>query len=90
MDFKKIKIKIDYKNSLKTITQNIKWWRALTHKEELQIRETIGNDVKIKIIPNGINIEEIDNYLIRKAEFQQEESNFFKEKESKKNLNFYR
>ncbi len=70
--------------------KNVKWWRALTHKEALQIRETIGNDVDVKVIPNGINLEEIDNILLKKTEFQRnEKSNYLKFKGSKKYLNCF-
>ena len=42
---------------------NVVLWRALTQKEANQIRETIGENVNVQVIPNGINLQEIDNII---------------------------
>ena len=39
---------------------NVLWWRALSSKEADQIRAVVGDRAKIHIIPNGIDLDEID------------------------------
>ena len=38
----------------------VHWWRAVTAKEAAQIKRIAGPDAQIHVIPNGINLDEID------------------------------
>ena len=58
--FKKYLAKILFENRN---FNNVVLWRALTQKEANQIRETIGGNVNVQVIPNGINLQEIDNII---------------------------
>lgn len=58
--FKKYLAKILFENRN---FNNVVLWRALTQKEANQIRETIGENVNVQVIPNGINLQEIDNII---------------------------
>lgn len=39
---------------------NVRWWRALSSKEAHQIRSVVGNKARIHVIPNGVDLTEID------------------------------
>ncbi|MFN9610790.1 MAG: glycosyltransferase [bacterium] len=40
----------------------VQWWRALSTVEAQQIRNNVGDQAKIHVIPNGINLDEIDGF----------------------------
>lgn len=40
--------------------ENVLWWRALSSKEADQIRAVVGDRAKIHIIPNGIDLDDVD------------------------------
>jgi glycosyltransferase involved in cell wall biosynthesis len=40
---------------------HVSWWRALSSKEAEQIRLVIGPKANIRIIPNGIDLDEVDH-----------------------------
>jgi len=40
---------------------HVNWWRAVSSKEAEQIRLVVGDNAKIRVIPNGIDLDEIDN-----------------------------
>jgi glycosyltransferase involved in cell wall biosynthesis len=39
----------------------VRWWRAVSAKEADQIRDVVGPNAKIEVIPNGIDLEEVDS-----------------------------
>jgi glycosyltransferase involved in cell wall biosynthesis len=39
---------------------SVSWWRALSSKEADQIRAVLGSKVRIHVIPNGVDLTEID------------------------------
>jgi glycosyltransferase involved in cell wall biosynthesis len=40
--------------------KHVRWWRALSNKEAEQIRAVVGSHAIVHVIPNGIDIEEVD------------------------------
>jgi glycosyltransferase involved in cell wall biosynthesis len=40
---------------------HVSWWRALSSKEAEQIRAVIGPKANVRIIPNGIDLDEVDH-----------------------------
>lgn len=40
---------------------HVRWWRAVSLKEADQIRAVVGNQAKIEVIPNGIDLAECDS-----------------------------
>ncbi len=65
--------------------KNVALWRALTKKEARQIKNTIGEDIKVEIIPNGINLKLIDNYIKEKEKYKVTEDLLYKDKNIGKN-----
>jgi glycosyltransferase involved in cell wall biosynthesis len=39
---------------------HVRWWRALSNKEAEQIRDVVGDRAVVHVIPNGIDIAEVD------------------------------
>jgi glycosyltransferase involved in cell wall biosynthesis len=39
---------------------HVRWWRALSNKEAEQIRAVVGTRAVVHVIPNGIDIDEVD------------------------------
>ncbi len=39
----------------------VRWWRAVSSKEADQIRAVVGPKAKIEVIPNGVDLNEVDN-----------------------------
>lgn len=42
-------------------TRHVRWWRALSSKEADQIRAAVGAQAVVHVIPNGIDIHEVDS-----------------------------
>jgi glycosyltransferase involved in cell wall biosynthesis len=40
--------------------KHVRWWRAVSNKEAEQIRAVVGSHAIVHVIPNGIDIEEVD------------------------------
>lgn len=40
---------------------HVRWWRALSSKEADQIRAVVGPQAVVHVIPNGIDLEEVDS-----------------------------
>jgi glycosyltransferase involved in cell wall biosynthesis len=40
--------------------KHVRWWRAVSNKEAEQIRAVVGSHAVVHVIPNGIDIEEVD------------------------------
>ena len=59
---RKKKLLVDYLFERKNI-QYVKWWRALTTKEADQIRNHVSSSSSIHVVPNGIDISEIDSAI---------------------------
>ncbi len=43
---------------------HVRWWRALSSKEADQIRAVVGRQARIGIIPNGIDLGEVDSFQL--------------------------
>jgi glycosyltransferase involved in cell wall biosynthesis len=39
---------------------HVRWWRAVSNKEAEQIRAVVGSHAVVHVIPNGIDIDEVD------------------------------
>jgi glycosyltransferase involved in cell wall biosynthesis len=39
---------------------HVRWWRAVSNKEAEQIRAVVGSHAIVHVIPNGIDIDEVD------------------------------
>ena len=40
--------------------KHVRWWRAVSNKEAEQIRAVVGSHAVVHVIPNGIDIDEVD------------------------------
>ncbi|MFM8886650.1 MAG: glycosyltransferase [Chthoniobacterales bacterium] len=39
---------------------HVRWWRAVSTKEGEQVRAAVGPDAQIHVIPNGVDLDEVD------------------------------
>jgi glycosyltransferase involved in cell wall biosynthesis len=39
---------------------NVRWWRAVSNKEAEQIRAVVGSRAVVHVIPNGVDLREVD------------------------------
>ena len=39
---------------------NVRWWRAVSNKEAEQIRAVVGSHAIVHVIPNGVDLDEVD------------------------------
>jgi glycosyltransferase involved in cell wall biosynthesis len=39
---------------------NVRWWRAVSNKEAEQIRAVVGSRATVHVIPNGVDLHEVD------------------------------
>lgn len=39
---------------------HVRWWRALSNKEAEQIRAVVGDRAVVHVIPNGVDLDEVD------------------------------
>jgi glycosyltransferase involved in cell wall biosynthesis len=42
--------------------KHVRWWRAVSSKEAEQIRAVVGNRAKVHVIPNGVDLHEVDSF----------------------------
>ena len=40
---------------------HVRWWRALSNKEAEQIRAVVGDRAVVHVIPNGVDLDEVDS-----------------------------
>ena len=40
--------------------EHVRWWRALSNKEAEQIRAVVGDRAVVHVIPNGVDLDEVD------------------------------
>jgi glycosyltransferase involved in cell wall biosynthesis len=40
---------------------HVRWWRALSNKEAEQIRAVVGSRASVHVIPNGVDLREVDS-----------------------------
>jgi glycosyltransferase involved in cell wall biosynthesis len=40
---------------------NVRWWRAVSNKEAGQIRAVVGSHAIVHVIPNGVDLDEVDS-----------------------------
>jgi glycosyltransferase involved in cell wall biosynthesis len=40
--------------------KHVRWWRALSNKEAEQIRAVVGSRASVHVIPNGVDLDEVD------------------------------
>ena len=66
----------------------VMWWRAVSSKEAVQIRAVIGHSARIHIIPNGIDVHEIDAANAINLGNQSEESMHWRKQRRPKRLLF--
>jgi len=41
---------------------HVRWWRALSNKEAEQIRAVVGDRAVVHVIPNGVDLHEVDSF----------------------------
>lgn len=41
---------------------HVRWWRALSNKEAEQIRAVVGSRATVHVIPNGVDLDEVDSF----------------------------
>jgi glycosyltransferase involved in cell wall biosynthesis len=41
---------------------NVRWWRAVSNKEAEQIRAVVGSHAIVHVIPNGVDLDEVDSF----------------------------
>jgi len=41
---------------------NVRWWRAVSNKEAEQIRAVVGSHAVVHVIPNGVDLDEVDSF----------------------------
>jgi glycosyltransferase involved in cell wall biosynthesis len=41
---------------------HVRWWRALSNKEAEQIRAVVGSHAVVHVIPNGVDLDEVDSF----------------------------
>jgi glycosyltransferase involved in cell wall biosynthesis len=42
--------------------KHVRWWRALSSKEADQIRAVVGSHAVVHVIPNGVDLDEVDGF----------------------------
>jgi len=64
------------------------WWRAVTAKEADQIKRVVGPRAEIHVIPNGININEIDHFFSVDSKAEEQAIKLFPVRKRAKRLLF--
>lgn len=41
---------------------HVRWWRAVSNKEAEQIRAVVGDRAVVHVIPNGVDLDEVDSF----------------------------
>jgi glycosyltransferase involved in cell wall biosynthesis len=42
--------------------KHVRWWRAVSSKEAEQIRAVVGSHAIVHVIPNGVDLDEVDSF----------------------------
>ena len=51
---------------------HVRWWRALSNKEAGQIRAVVGSQAVVHVIPNGVDLDEVDGCQFSVGSAEQE------------------
>lgn len=62
---------------------HVRWWRALSNKEAEQIRAVVGSRAVVRVIPNGVDLDEVDSFPFSVGSAEAEVSDG-KDKETKR------
>jgi len=63
---------------------NVRWWRAVSNKEAEQIRAVVGSRAIVHVIPNGVDLHEVDSsqWTVGSGERDDKETKRLKDQET--------
>jgi len=63
---------------------NVRWWRAVSSKEAEQIRAVVGSRATVHVIPNGVDLHEVDSsqWTVGSGERDDKETKRLKDQET--------
>jgi glycosyltransferase involved in cell wall biosynthesis len=63
---------------------NVRWWRAVSNKEAEQIRAVVGSRATVHVIPNGVDLHEVDSsqWTVGSGERDDKETKRLKDQET--------